>query len=149
MTTSSFIPGPTEAPSSAACSALLLFPAVPAAAPNPFSPAGTSSYRPLSPEKRNVSPSMPSSASFSIPFLLPLASVCDSLCLCCYGDFDTLQKAPMLLRCGHSICSNCVTVAKSKSIQELKCNICDLGTDLGKTLQYNHSWLDALKKGVL
>jgi hypothetical protein len=67
--------------------------------------------------------------------------------LCCSGDFDTLTKAPKLLRCGHSICSNCLTAATSAGLQELKCNVCHICTDLGETLLFNHSLLDALKKG--
>ena len=97
---------------------------------------------------------MSSSASFSIPFLLPLANdgdaarLRDLLCLCCSGGFDDLQKKPRLLRCGHSICSNCVTAAKSAGLQELKCNVCDLVTNLEGKLNFNRALLDALQKGT-
>ena len=94
--------------------------------------------------------SMSSSASFSVPFLLPHleAEERDSLCLCCSGGFDDLQKKPRLLRCGHSICSNCVTAAKSAGLQELKCNVCDLVTNLEGKLNFNRALLDALQKGT-
>lgn len=59
------------------------------------------------------------------------------------------EKKPRLLRCGHSICSNCVTAAKSAGLQELKCNVCDLVTNLEGKLNFNRALLDdALQKGT-
>ena len=85
-------------------------------------------------------------SSISIPFLILAAPQhVDITCLCCGGAFDLAKKEPMLLRCGHSICSNCLISAKSAGLREVVCSVCKLGTDLVQKLHCNHSLVDVLK----
>ncbi len=85
--------------------------------------------------------------SVSIPFLISATPhhVADIACVCCIGAFDLTKKEPMLLLCGHSICSNCLISAKSAGLQEVMCNLCKLSTGLGQKLNCNHSLVDLLK----
>ena len=95
-------------------------------------------------------------ASFSIPFLISAtrlhdecdeeaAALRDSLCLCCSDSFDLQKKSPTLLRCGHSICMNCLTQARLKFL-ELKCNVCQVSSSMGDSLVCNQWLIDEMKR---